>query len=71
MTKVAQEATLATDAGQYAIDKAMSQMESMVKAARGAKETSGDLETGSKQIGEIVELISIIAGQTNLLAMPR
>ncbi|AJQ26786.1 methyl-accepting chemotaxis protein [Pelosinus fermentans] len=69
MTKVAQEATLATDAGQYAIDKAMSQMESMVKAARGAKETSGDLEIGSKQIGEIVELISIIAGQTNLLAL--
>jgi methyl-accepting chemotaxis protein len=69
MAKVAEEATLATDAGQYAIDKAMNQMENMVKAARKAKETSGELEIGSKQIGEIVELISIIAGQTNLLAL--
>lgn len=69
MAKVAEEATLATDAGQYAIDKAVNQMDSMVKAARKAKETSGELQTGSKQIGEIVELISTIAGQTNLLAL--
>ncbi|MBP2657601.1 MAG: methyl-accepting chemotaxis sensory transducer with Cache sensor [Firmicutes bacterium] len=69
MTGVAREATLATDAGECAIEKAMSQMESMVESAKRAKETSGDLEAGSKQIGEIVGLISIIAGQTNLLAL--
>ncbi len=69
MAKVAEKATVATGAGQYAIDKAVNQMDSMVKAARKAKETSGELEMGSKQIGEIVELISSIAGQTNLLAL--
>ncbi|GMA98447.1 methyl-accepting chemotaxis protein [Pelosinus sp. IPA-1] len=69
MSNVAEKAIVATDAGQYAIDKAVSQMDSMVNAARKAKDTSGELENSSKQIGEIVGLISTIAGQTNLLAL--
>lgn len=69
MSRVAEKATFATDVGQRAIDKAISQMDSMVKAARKAKETSGDLKNSSKQIGAIVDLISTIAGQTNLLAL--
>ncbi len=69
MAKVAENATLATDAGQQAIGNAAKQMDSMVRAAGKAKAASGELEDSSKQIGEIVQLISSIAGQTNLLAL--
>ncbi len=69
MAKVAEKATLATDAGQQAIGNAAKQMDSMVRAAGKAKAASGELEDSSKQIGEIVQLISSIAGQTNLLAL--
>lgn len=69
MTEVSDKAALATDVGQKSVDKAVDQMDSMVKAARQAQEASNELESSSKQIGEIVELISSIAGQTNLLAL--
>lgn len=69
IAEVSDKATLATDAGQKSVDKAVDQMDSMVKAAKLAKEASSELEGSSKQIGEIVELISSIAGQTNLLAL--
>lgn len=69
MAKVAESATAATASGRNAVQKAVTQMDTMVDAANKAKETSGEMERGSKQIGEIVELISNIAGQTNLLAL--
>lgn len=69
MVKIVEKADSATDAGQNAIDSAISQMDNMVHAAKNAQEASGELANSSKQIGEIVELISNIAGQTNLLAL--
>ncbi len=69
MANVAESATAATASGRDAVHKAVTQMDNMVDAANKAKETSGEMERGSKQIGEIVELISNIAGQTNLLAL--
>lgn len=69
LAQVADKAALATDIGQKSVNKAVTQMDSMVKAAREAQKASSELEGSSKQIGEIVELISSIAGQTNLLAL--
>jgi len=44
-------------------------MGSVGEGARKAHAAAGDLESGSRQIEEIVGLISNIAGQTNLLAL--
>lgn len=69
IAKGAAEATQATDVGETLINKAISQMDTMVKTAREAQKTSGQLEQSSRQIVQIVGLISNIAGQTNLLAL--
>lgn len=69
IAKVAAEATQATDVGENLINNAISQMDTMVKTAREAQKTSGQLEQSSRQIVQIVGLISNIAGQTNLLAL--
>ncbi len=69
MAELANQAVEATGEGQGAVDKAINQMDNVVKGARQAQVAVNELESSSKQIGEIVELISNIAGQTNLLAL--
>ena len=69
MASMAGKAVEATDDGQRAVDKAVAQMGSVGEGARKAHAAAGDLESGSRQIEEIVGLISNIAGQTNLLAL--
>lgn len=69
MARIVENANAATDAGQNYIDNAVIQMNSMLAAAGNAKDASSKLQISSKQIGEIVALISNIAGQTNLLAL--
>ena len=69
MASMATKAVEATSDGQKAVDKAVVQMGSVGEGARKAHAAAGDLETGSRQIEEIVGLISNIAGQTNLLAL--
>jgi len=59
----------ATGDGQIAVDNAVSQMAKVGTGAKKAHSAAGELEAGSRQIEEIVALISNIAGQTNLLAL--
>lgn len=55
--------------GRYAINKAMEQMKIIGEGAQAVQISIGELADGSREIGEIVTLISSIAGQTNLLAL--
>jgi methyl-accepting chemotaxis protein len=69
MSSKAAQAVEATGDGQLAVDKAVTQMGRVGEGAQKAHAAAGQLEAGSKQIAEIVALISNIAGQTNLLAL--
>ena len=69
MATMATRTMEATGDGQIAVDSAVSQMAKVGSGAKKAHNAAGDLEAGSKQIEEIVALISNIAGQTNLLAL--
>ena len=69
MAAMTEKAVAATSNGQRAVDKAVAQMGSVGDGAKKAHAAAGDLENGSRQIEEIVGLISNIAGQTNLLAL--
>lgn len=69
MATMASRAVEATGDGQLSVDKAVSQMAKVGDGAKKAHDAAGELEAGSRQIEEIVALISNIAGQTNLLAL--
>ena len=69
MSGLAEKTTRATQEGQGSVDRAVSQMASVGQEAKEAQKAAEELKAGSQQIGEIVELISNIAGQTNLLAL--
>ena len=69
MATMAAQTVEATGDGQIAVDNAVSQMAKVGSGAKKAHDAAGDLEAGSRQIEEIVALISNIAGQTNLLAL--
>lgn len=69
MALKAKQAVVSTGEGQIAVDKAVTQMGTVGEGAQKAHDAAGKLEAGSRQIAEIVALISNIAGQTNLLAL--
>jgi methyl-accepting chemotaxis protein len=69
MTALAAQTTKATVEGQTSVDSAVSQMTEVGKGANEAQKAAEDLKAESHKIGEIVGLISSIAGQTNLLAL--
>ena len=69
MAGVAEKTSASTASGQGAVDLAVKQMGQVGTGAKKAQAAAGDLEGGSRQIAEIVSLISNIAGQTNLLAL--
>ena len=69
VSTLATETAKASDGGQKSVDAAVSQMGEMGAQARQAQDAARELSASSKQIGEIVGLISNIAGQTNLLAL--
>ena len=58
-----------TAQGQESIDQALGQMEQIDRSSEAVKQGIAELANGSREIGEIVTLISSIAGQTNLLAL--
>lgn len=66
---VVQTATSATTAGQQTVEHAIMQMNHVSSSAKEVTVTVDDLAASSKRIGEIVSVISEIAGQTNLLAL--
>lgn len=69
VSTLATETSRASDGGQKSVDAAVNQMGEMGTQARQAQDAARELSGSSKQIGEIVGLISNIAGQTNLLAL--
>ena len=69
MAELADRTTHVTDTGQGAVESAVSQMDAVGSGAKQAQNAAVELKASSAQIGEIVSLISNIAGQTNLLAL--
>ena len=55
--------------GKTSVDRAVTQMGTVSAGAQQAQTSAEELKNSSAQIGEIVGLISAIAGQTNLLAL--
>lgn len=58
-----------SEEGRRAIGKTMEQMKNIDEGSQAVQKTIEELAMGSRAIGEIVTLISSIAGQTNLLAL--
>lgn len=65
----AEKTERAANDGENSIGKVISQMEVIEQKTNETASVIGELEQKSKQIGQIVEAISAIAGQTNLLAL--
>ena len=66
---MADKTTSAANQGDKAIDAAMNQMKSIEKSVSSSAQVVTKLGERSKEIGQIVDAISGIAGQTNLLAL--
>lgn len=69
IVSVVQTTIAATTAGQQTVEHAIMQMNHVSSSAEEVALTVDDLAASSKRIGEIVSVISEIAGQTNLLAL--
>lgn len=67
--KYADLVTSASTDGKESIDKAITQMDSILIAVNGTSEMVNKLGDSSKEIGSIVDTIKNIADQTNLLAL--
>ena len=67
--EMADRTAKAAQQGDQAVDAAMSQMASIEKAVSSSAQVVTKLGERSKEIGQIVDTISGIAGQTNLLAL--
>jgi len=65
----ADHAVAITKSGQVSVDHAVVQIGNVDKGTKEVGHAITDLEESSRKIGEIVTLISSIAGQTNLLAL--
>lgn len=65
----AEQTALTANQGEIAINQAVNQMTIIEQKTNATAEVIGELESRSKQIGQIVEVISSIAAQTNLLAL--
>ena len=69
VSDVVDKTTSAANQGDKAIDAAISQMKSIEKTVSSSAQAVTKLGERSKEIGQIVDAISGIAGQTNLLAL--
>lgn len=65
----ADKATAAANEGDKAVNAAMSQMDRVEKTVSSSAQVVVKLGERSKEIGQIIDTISGIAGQTNLLAL--
>ncbi|WP_378951561.1 methyl-accepting chemotaxis protein [Pelosinus sp. sgz500959] len=66
---IARGTSHSSEEGRKTIHKTMEQMKIIGEGSQTVQRTIGELDKGSQEIGEIVTLISSIAGQTNLLAL--
>ena len=69
MLGMAEKTTSAAAQGGKAVEAAIQQMVSIEKSVSGSAQVVATLGERSKEIGQIVDAISGIAGQTNLLAL--
>jgi methyl-accepting chemotaxis protein len=69
VSSVAEKTASAANQGDKAVSAAVSQMESIEKSVSSSAQVVMKLGERSKEIGQIVDTISGIAGQTNLLAL--
>jgi len=69
VSDMADKTTNAANQGNKAVDAAINQMKSIEQAVSSSAQVVIKLGESSKEIGQIVEAISGIAGQTNLLAL--
>lgn len=70
--KVSEKSSQATEKAKnssLSVDKAVTQMQLIEKTVHASANVVANLGSRSKEIGEIVDTISAIAGQTNLLAL--
>jgi len=63
------ESSIEAEQGKQVIDKIIHQMKGITLSVQGAAAVIQDLGENSKQIGQIIEVISHIANQTNILAL--
>ncbi|MDR3563260.1 MAG: methyl-accepting chemotaxis protein [Negativicutes bacterium] len=69
MVEIAADTAQTTGQGRQTIDMAMQQIKIIGEGSEGVQKSIDQLGQSSREIGEIVALISSIAGQTNLLAL--
>lgn len=69
MATLSEQTAKAAKTGKDSIDAAVTQMGAVGNGSRQAQIAAEELKGSSARIGEIVDLISSIAGQTNLLAL--
>lgn len=69
VSEVSNQAAEAAKVGEKAVDNAVKQMEKIEYTVNASAQLVGTLGERSKEIGQIVDTISGIAGQTNLLAL--
>ncbi len=69
VAKTAEKTTISATEGGKAIEKTVNQMGDIEQKTNDTAGVIGELEEKSKRIGQIVELIANIAGQTNLLSL--
>ncbi len=69
MATMSEQTAKAALTGKTSVDQAVTQMGAVSAGAKQAQTAAVELKASSAQIGEIVSLISTIAGQTNLLAL--
>ena len=69
MATLSEQTANAATEGKKSIDTAVAQMGAVSNGSKQAQVAAEELKASSAQIGEIVGLISTIAGQTNLLAL--
>ena len=69
MATLSEQTAKAATEGKKSIDTAVAQMGAVSNGSKQAQVAAEELKVSSAQIGEIVGLISTIAGQTNLLAL--
>lgn len=69
VAEIAKSTSQEAEQGRVAVEQAIDQMNQIGQGSEAVQIAIAELSTGSREISEIVTLISTIAGQTNLLAL--
>ncbi len=69
VAEIAENASQEAEQGKMAVEQAVERMKLISSGSEAVQSAIGELAKGSQGISEIVNLISTIAGQTNLLAL--